>query len=220
MGSKEFLLSKEKHLSKKGNVFTVVEFKNSRNVVIRFVETGFTTTVQAGNAVRGMVHDKLAPSVWGLGFIGEGEYPSKIGRSNTLAYETWSSMFKRCYSEKVHKSRPTYKECTVHPDWHNFQVFAEWFQENHFLGAQLDKDILVENNKVYGPTTCLMVTQQQNAAKAFAKDYVLLSPEGERISVHNLRQFCISRGLSISNMYSVVVGLRTHSNNWSLYHAA
>lgn len=70
-------------------------------------------------------------------------------------------MMRRCYGEVVGDH---YDECTVHKDWHNFQVFAEWFykQTGSDKGWQLDKDILVRGNKVYSENTCALVPKEIN----------------------------------------------------------
>jgi hypothetical protein len=70
------------------------------------------------------------------------------------AFTCWQNIKRRCFSNKFHEDFPTYKDCEIHPDWYNFQVFAKWFYENNVKGFQLDKDLLVPGNKVYGPDTC------------------------------------------------------------------
>ena len=73
----------------------------------------------------------------------------------------WGNMLKRCYSEKHRAKNITYEECYVNEQWHNFQQFAEWFDNNYYEipGEKmcLDKDILIKGNKEYGPETCCFV---------------------------------------------------------------
>jgi hypothetical protein len=71
-------------------------------------------------------------------------------------------MLSRCYNKKVHLIQTTYKEAIVCEEWHNFQVFAEWFENNYKEDWQLDKDILVKGNKIYSPETCCFVPQEIN----------------------------------------------------------
>ena len=64
-------------------------------------------------------------------------------------YKKWREMLARCYCEKYQTKKPSYLGCTVSEEWHNFQVFAEWFYSN-FNGSnncELDKDLLVLGNK-------------------------------------------------------------------------
>lgn len=77
-------------------------------------------------------------------------------------YIVWTSMLKRCYSESSHRSRPNYKDCTVCEEWKLFSTFKTWMETQDWQGKQLDKDLLVEGNKLYSPTTCLFVPKEVN----------------------------------------------------------
>lgn len=77
-------------------------------------------------------------------------------------YAAWRNMLRRCYSKKFQEKRPTYKGCCVHPDWFRFSVFRKWMVEQEWEGKELDKDILVSGNKVYGPDTCVLVPAALN----------------------------------------------------------
>lgn len=77
-------------------------------------------------------------------------------------YVAWRNMLERCYSDKEHERRPHYIGCTVHPDWHKFSVFKAWMEQQEWQGKQLDKDIIFEGNKVYGPGTCAFVDPGTN----------------------------------------------------------
>lgn len=77
-------------------------------------------------------------------------------------YKTWLSMMERCYSPRNLKTRPNYKGCVVYVDWHTFSVFKEWMLCQDWQGKQLDKDLLIQGNKIYGPDTCLFVSGHIN----------------------------------------------------------
>jgi hypothetical protein len=72
-------------------------------------------------------------------------------------YVVWKHMLERCYSEPYLKSKPTYQGCSVCPEWIYFMTFKAWMMTQDFDGKQLDKDILVEGNKVYNPEICRFV---------------------------------------------------------------
>ena len=59
---------------------------------------------------------------------------------------------------------PTYRECTVDIQWHNYQEFAEWcqWQKGFTKGAALDKDLLFPSNKKYSPETCCFLPRELN----------------------------------------------------------
>ena len=77
-------------------------------------------------------------------------------------YSKWHGMFKRCYSEKAHKQRPKYAECSVCDEWLIFSNFKDWMTKQDWRGKDLDKDLAVSGNKVYSPDRCIFVTQEIN----------------------------------------------------------
>ena len=103
----------------------------------------------------------------GIGYIGEGKYKSKENGKNTRVYKTWKNMLQRCYDSKYHEEKPTYINCSVSEEFHNFQNFGEWDEYNFYQieGQQmcLDKDILVKHNKLYSPDTCIYVPKTINS---------------------------------------------------------
>ncbi len=80
-------------------------------------------------------------------------------------------MLERCYDDKYQERKPTYKECEVCTEWHDFQNFSEWYNDNYYEipneSMALDKDILFKGNKIYSPETCVFVPQNIN--KLFTK---------------------------------------------------
>ena len=102
--------------------------------------------------------DKFKPSVCGVGFVGEGAH-----KSTDKAYRIWHHMLGRCYDTEHQKLNPSYIGCAVSEDWHNLQVFGDWFVLNYIDGFQLDKDILKQGNKVYSSDTCIFVSRQINS---------------------------------------------------------
>ena len=98
-------------------------------------------------------------SMLGIGYLGCGDADIK-----SASYIKWANMMQRCYSEKTHRLKPYYKGSRAHEEWLNFSNFREWYRENIIEGRKfdLDKDILVQGNNVYGPETCCLVTHYAN----------------------------------------------------------
>lgn len=96
----------------------------------------------------------------------------------TNAYVVWCDMLRRCYSEKYHKKKPTYKGCSVCDEWLLFSNFKRWFDENYIDGYCLDKDIIVKGNKVYSPDTCCFVPKCINSLLTNRKMHRGLEPIG------------------------------------------
>lgn len=91
-------------------------------------------------------------------------YADENGKTVTCPYyATWAGMLERVYSKKFHLRSPTYADCTVEDGWKTFSVFREWMTQQDWQGKALDKDLLVQGNKHYGPNTCLFVDRQVNS---------------------------------------------------------
>lgn len=108
-------------------------------------------------------HYSLRPTVYNKGYIGIGEHKCCINGKLTKKYKVWYDMIMRCYSKKYLYKNPTYIGCEVDSRWLNYQVFADWFEDNYVEKYELDKDILVRGNKVYSPETCCFVPHSINA---------------------------------------------------------
>ena len=160
----------EIHTNKQGCRFEIIECLNNKKLNLRFLDDyGYTLYNRYYiDVLKGEVKNPYYPSVYNIGYLGVGEYSNK---SDPKIYEKWKRMIHRCYDEKSLISTPCYKDITVCDEWHNFQNFAKWYEENYnpktMEGWQLYKDILQDDNKVYSPETCCFVPQEIN--KLFIK---------------------------------------------------
>ena len=106
-------------------------------------------------------------TVCNIGYLGNGDYIATDGKKATKCYEMWRGMLRRCYKPSSEKDKLNYKNCIVCEQWHNFQIFAKWYYENiydfHNEKMDLDKDLLVKNNKIYSPQTCLILPHSINS---------------------------------------------------------
>lgn len=74
----------------------------------------------------------------------------------------------RCYNPNYHKDRPGYAECMICDEWlDDKRRFYEWVDRNFYMiegepTVELDKDILVQGNKLYSPETCIFVPKRIN----------------------------------------------------------
>lgn len=119
---------------------------------------------------------KPKKTVYGVG-INDADYVTEkketIGRVNGKQkqkqvwicpfYRTWKGMLERCYSIKFHERSPSYKGCSVSEEWHTFSNFKAWMETQQWEGNQIDKDLLIEGNKIYSSVTCVFVTQMVNS---------------------------------------------------------
>jgi hypothetical protein len=104
--------------------------------------------------------------VYGVG-INDANYvtsPKVNGKQvSCIFYRTWKHMIDRCYSEKCQSTNPTYVGCAVSEQWHLFSTFKAWMEKQEWEGNQLDKDILIPENKVYSDENCIFVSNKLNS---------------------------------------------------------
>jgi hypothetical protein len=148
-------------ITKQDYKVTIVEYVDKNNVYIKF-ENSFIMKVRLSNLKRGSVKNPYHKEIFGVGYFGYGDHISSDKGNTNKQYRTWYNLLLRCYSEKTQEKQPTYKGCSVVEEWHNFQNFAQWFENNYIDGWQLDKDILIKGNKVYSPEACCFVPQEIN----------------------------------------------------------
>lgn len=177
----------------------VIDYINSKIVVVRFINTGYETDTTCEQVVSGSVKDRMARTVCGVGYLGDGDYkPSFMERK---AYLVWRSMLQRCYMQSENQS--SYIGCSVADDWHNFQNFAEWFDDNWPRDGkmyELDKDIKVKGNRIYGPETCLFVTKHENLSEKSVSTTLMNGVTGEIFTFDSIIGAAKATGMSAAQV--------------------
>lgn len=142
----------------------VTDYVDGYNITAKFEQPReYEFKTHLSSLKTGSIKNKYHPSIYGVGFMGIGEYDSKKDKQ---AHSHFTSMFERCYDMVAMEKRHTYAGCEVRDDWHDFQEFAKWcysqkgFNEHKW---QLDKDILVRGNKIYASENCCFVPSDINA---------------------------------------------------------
>ena len=152
-----------------GSIMTIIKFNGQRDIEVYFPQYNYTINAVYSQFKDGTIKCPYEPRLFNVGYIGEGKYKDlcrKINGKHTKCYSTWHDVLRRCYDKKYQDKKPTYIGCTVCEEWHNFQNFAQWYEENYYEVNEeemhLDKDILVKGNKFYSPSTCIFVPKQIN----------------------------------------------------------
>ena len=141
-------------------LFEVIE-RIPGKIRIKFLATGYERIYSKEAVHRGEVKDPLDPYVYGVGFFGDGRITNTLEKDLVSKIsEYWHSMFKRCYDPLPRYS--AYNDCQVHELWHDFQNFAKFYLDNGHPKWELDKDLLIKGNKIYGPDTCLYLPTELN----------------------------------------------------------
>lgn len=119
----------------------------------------------------------IKPTVFGVG-VNDSATPTQKFESITASgktknklvwickyYRKWKDMLKRCYYQRDFS---TYFDCEVCESWLLFSNFKSWCQDQESLfnidisDMHLDKDLLVTDNKIYSPRTCMFVHGKVN----------------------------------------------------------
>lgn len=151
-----------KNTTKQGYKFEVIEYNGYGDVTIQFEnDVILKTTFQS--CLRGNIKNPLHATIYNHGCIGVGQYNTM----NSLQYPVWNGILRRVYSKEWHDKKPTYEECSLCEEWHNFQTFAKWFDENYYTleddVVTIDKDIVKKGNKCYCPEYCVFVPRKLNS---------------------------------------------------------
>lgn len=104
--------------------------------------------------------------------INDADYPTQQTTKNSEGkrvnvwvcpyYDCWTSMLDRCLSDKRKAKFHTYKDATCCKEWLLFSNFKSWMEQQDWEGKYLDKDLLVYQNKIYSPETCVFVPFEIN----------------------------------------------------------
>lgn len=154
-----------RHFSSKNFGYFLVKGKTDDNLfTVEFVKTKYTTNVSLNKIKNGTVRDRLVPTLYGVWFLGD-EITSDSSGKMLKEYQLWKNMLERCYCEKYHARKPTYKDCSVSDFFKNYSNFKKWCNQQvgfNVKGYSLDKDILVKGNKIYSESTCVFVPKDIN----------------------------------------------------------
>ena len=154
----------EKYTTNQNQEIEITDYIDANNVTIKFKNNYIVYNLGYSKIIRGQVKTPYYKSVYGIGFLGKGVYK---GCKYSKLYDIWNKILQRCYSEKSRYKYKSYKDITVCEEWHNFQNFAKWYEENYnpetMQGWHLDKDILSISCKAYSPKTCCFVPNEINS---------------------------------------------------------
>ena len=157
----------EENVNNFGSKIIISEYRGYKDIDVYFSEYDYTFKhVHYNHFKKGEIRCPYERRVHGKGYIGVGKYKTKENGELTKQYKIWKRMLQRCYYSKYQEKYPTYKDCEVCTEWHNFQIFAEWFDDNYYeIPGEvmcLDKDILVKGNKIYSRDKCIFVPERIN----------------------------------------------------------
>ena len=145
--------------SNEGYELKIIDGGNRIGYNIILVNNNYKMETKYQHIKKGNVKNLYHKSIYNIGYLGKGRYSKTNAKK---AYRIWQSMLARCYDEDTQFLNPTYKGVIVREEWHNFQNFAKWHEDNYIEGFEIDKDILSKNKVIYSPDTCCFVPREIN----------------------------------------------------------
>ena len=150
-------------------VVVIEKLKNKMRRVKVLDDNGYECIVDTTRLRRGNLKNPYSPSVFNIGYLGVGKYGGTSDLKHSKYLTLWKDMLRRCYDTNHTEKHPTYKTVVVCKEWHCYQNFAKWCEDNYprnivDIKFELDKDLLqigVEN-KVYSPETCIFLPHKIN----------------------------------------------------------
>ena len=132
------------------------------------------------------------PTHYKRGMCGVGYSGMTVGTEGYYekSYIKWRDMMQRCYDKNVHKKyKPEYADKCVCEEWQNYANFKLWFDE-HYVPCKsnqmdLDKDLLVQGNKIYSPETCVFLVHYQNTLFEGRKGDCIYQNENGQYLINN-----------------------------------
>lgn len=144
-----------------GGTVTIEKVISGKKVLVSFSgdDSGLTYERDPYKVRNGKVKNKFYPSVYGTGFVGEGDFGT-----NCESYNAWKGIIKRCYCKPC-KTYEVYggRGVKVCDKWLNYQNFAAWYDENKISNDchyNVDKDLL--GGDEYSERTCILIPSNIN----------------------------------------------------------
>lgn len=144
----------------------IIAYRSAEDIDIEFLDNFHYIKEHQSyvNFKNGSVKNPYDKTLHGIGYLGVGKYVSRVDGKRPHCYGVWDAIIDRCYCNK--EKYPAYCDQTIVCDeWHNYQNFAKWYDENKYPVNErlhIDKDILYPNCHMYSPKTCLLTPQRIN----------------------------------------------------------
>lgn len=157
----------ETKLMKNGLMAEIIEYRSCDDIDVRFEDGYIAEHKTYYNFKNGTARNPYAPSIYDIGYLGDAKSVDEYGNTKR-SYSVWRGMIDRCYNSNS-KQYHCYggRGVTVCEEWHNYSNFEKWYDTNFYTlesgeRVEIDKDILVDDNKIYSPTTCIFAPKQIN----------------------------------------------------------
>lgn len=145
-----------------GCQYKVIEYVGDSRYLIEFQdEFKHRMIARGGRLQEGKIANPYFRGFNGQGYIGVGKYNSNL--TDNPGYSKWMSIWKRI-GQVGNPNFASYVHCTMDVRWESLQDFSEFYYNCPYKqdGWELDKDLIIPGNKIYGPDTAAYVPKELN----------------------------------------------------------
>lgn len=142
----------------------IINYLGYKRVLVEFLdEFHYQTWVNYDAILKGKIRNPFRKNKYG-GIRGEKE----LSRHYKHEFDIWWGILRRI---NEHDKFPLYKDVEICEEWYIFKNFIEWLKtqsnykylkENN-IRFEVDKDIKINNNKLYSPNSCYVVPNYINS---------------------------------------------------------
>ena len=175
-----------------GTEMKIIDYIDRYKVLIEFQdEHKHQKYIDMANFRRGVASNPYDKTVLNVAYIGDGKYSKEKDKE---CYTCWHNILIRCFDAKYKEKYPTYKDARIVDEWLNFQTFSEWYYDNIYHvpseRMEIDKDILIKDNKLYSPDNCVFVPRRINSLLINNKSLRGIYPVGVDMHCGKIRARC------------------------------
>lgn len=203
--------------------------KNKRKMYhIEFLDSGYAALADMGDVKKGLIRDRLEPTIYGVACLG---YASV--KDNKKRYNRWHNIISRCYNRK-NTGYHNYGGIgvSVCDRWLRYDLFLEelpyidGYREDLYNEGilHLDKDIkqlhLPCGERIYSLETCVFVTKKENEQHRVLNEhlkhsFLATSPDGKFFKVSGMNAFAKEHGLNSSVISGCLKGRYKQHKGWT-----
>lgn len=88
------------------------------------------------------------------------------------------------------------------------------------LAKEMKEEIIIGNKVILGKNTHKSAIPSELEGKIYGKGINVITPDKEKILVHNMAKFCRDNNLSLSAMYKTSKGRQPHHEGYQVVHAS
>ena len=185
-----------------GTKMKLLKYLEEKPYILVEFECGYLKKTRVIAFKEGKIRSPKCRTICGIGYL-DGE----TSFHGTKYYNTWKGLIARCNGKDKF-----YLDCTLDKKWESLSNFKKWFENNYYEidseTMDLDKDILVKYNRVYGENTCIFVPHSINCLFSGGIDITYTQNDkymvrgivdGKRIGLGTYENYNYARSIAIEN---------------------